>query len=157
MFGCSHCSCTIFILTLYSFYIQAMLILILIYIQYLQNVVFSFEKGSNGQNHSSSGSHHQIKKISPAKNPIPPTGGGDFSHPLTLFGKPCIGILDFPLQLPHQAKFLGFVLLSKVLLTNQNAGFLKTQYLKKELKHDVNFLMWIGIHRNNQLGLLWRS
>ena len=38
-----------------------MLILILIDIQYLQNVVLSFEKGLNSQNHSSSGSHHQIK------------------------------------------------------------------------------------------------
>ena len=53
-----------------------MLILILIKVQYLQKVVFSFEKGSNGQNHSSSGSHHPIKKLSlskisnsPHKNP----------------------------------------------------------------------------------------
>ena len=35
-----------------------MLILILIDVQYIQNVVFSFEKSSNGQNHSSSDSHH---------------------------------------------------------------------------------------------------
>ena len=33
-----------------------MLILILSDIQYLQKVVFSFEEGSNGQNHRSSGS-----------------------------------------------------------------------------------------------------
>ena len=39
-----------------------MLILILINVQYLQSV-FCIKKGSNGQNHSSSGSHHQIKKI----------------------------------------------------------------------------------------------
>ena len=44
-----------------------MLILILIVVQYLQNVVFSFEKGSNGQKYSSSGSHHLIKK-SPQQN-----------------------------------------------------------------------------------------
>ena len=31
-----------------------MLILVLIDVQYIQNVVFCFEKGSNGQNHSSS-------------------------------------------------------------------------------------------------------
>ena len=31
--------------------------------KYLQNVVFSLEKGSNGQIHSSSGSHNPIKKI----------------------------------------------------------------------------------------------
>ena len=42
-----------------------MLILILINVQYLQSV-FCIKKGSNGQNHSSSGSHHLIKK-SPSK------------------------------------------------------------------------------------------
>ena len=46
----------------------------LIDVQYLQKVVFSFEKGSNGQNHSSSGSHNPIKKspLPRAKFPIPP-------------------------------------------------------------------------------------
>ena len=48
-----------------------MLILILIDVQYLQNLVFSFEKGSNVQNHSLSDSHHSIKKFPPAKFPIP--------------------------------------------------------------------------------------
>ena len=52
-----------------------MLILILIDVQYLQNVVFSFEKGSNDQIHSLSDSHDSIKKVSPAKFPISPTGG----------------------------------------------------------------------------------
>ena len=37
-----------------------MLTLVLIDVQYIQNVVFSFKKGSNGQNHSSSDSHHLI-------------------------------------------------------------------------------------------------
>ena len=37
-----------------------MLILVLINVQYILNVVFSFEKGSNDQNHSSSDSHHPI-------------------------------------------------------------------------------------------------
>ena len=56
-------------LTSYSLYKQVMLILILINVQYLQNVVFSFEKGLNGQNHSSSDFYHLI---------FPPTweGGG---------------------------------------------------------------------------------
>ena len=40
-----------------------MLILILIDVQYSQKAVFSFEKGSNGQNHSSSSSHHPVKKF----------------------------------------------------------------------------------------------
>ena len=59
---CSHCSCTIFILPSYSLYTQVMLILILINVQYLQNVVFSFEKGSSGQNHSLSDSHQPVEK-----------------------------------------------------------------------------------------------
>ena len=40
-----------------------MLILILIDVQYPQKAIFSFEKGVNCQNHSSSGSHHSLKKI----------------------------------------------------------------------------------------------
>ena len=66
---------------------QVMLILILIDVQYLQNVVFSFEKGSNSQNHSFLGSH-QLKKNHCSKISHHPTGG-IFSHTLTLFGKPC--------------------------------------------------------------------
>ena len=55
-----------------------MSVFILIDVQYLQNVVFSFENSSNGQNHSSSDSNHQIEKFLPAK----------FPHPLMLFWKP---------------------------------------------------------------------
>ena len=53
-----------------------MLISILIDVQYLQNIVFSFEGGSNGQNHSSSGSHHLVKKF-PSQQHFwfPPVGG----------------------------------------------------------------------------------
>ena len=65
------------------FDVQVMLILILIDVQYSQNTVFSFGKGSNSQNHSSSGSRHPGKKIPPSKI-------SDFPHPLTLFGKPRI-------------------------------------------------------------------
>ena len=60
-----------------------MLILILIHVKYLQNVVFSFEKGSNRQNHSSTGFHHLAKKISSKISDLPPT------YPLPLLGKPC--------------------------------------------------------------------
>ena len=49
-----------------------MLTLILIDDQYVQNVLVSFEKTSNGQNHLS-GSHQPTKKIPSAKFPIPPT------------------------------------------------------------------------------------
>ena len=49
-----------------------MLILILIDVQCLQNVVFSFEKGSNGQNHSLSDSYQLIKKSPAVKFSIPP-------------------------------------------------------------------------------------
>ena len=65
----------------YSFDTQVMVILILIDVQYSQNAVFSFEKGSNCQNHSFSDSHHKVKKFSPGKN-LP-------SHSLLLNGKPC--------------------------------------------------------------------
>ena len=57
-----------------------MLTFILIDVQYSQKAVFSFEKGSNCQNHSSSGSLHLVKKFAPVKFPIPP-------NPLPL-GKP---------------------------------------------------------------------
>ena len=55
-----------------------MLILILIDVQYSQKAVFSFGKGSNCQNQSSSGSLHAVKKSShphPSKISIslPPT------------------------------------------------------------------------------------
>ena len=51
----------------YSFDTQVMLILILIDVQYSQNAVFTFGKDLNHQNHSSSGSHHQVEK-SPQQN-----------------------------------------------------------------------------------------
>ena len=73
--ACSHCSCTIFVLISYSLDTQIMLIVILINVQYPQKAVFSFEKGSNGQNDSSSGSHH------PVNLPPPST-----THPLITFG-----------------------------------------------------------------------
>ena len=44
-----------------------MLILTLIDVQYSQKAVFSFEKGSNCQNHSSSGSLDLVKKMPPGK------------------------------------------------------------------------------------------
>ena len=58
-----------------------MLILILVDIQYLQNVVFSFEQGSNGQNHFLSDSHPLDIKILPEQHfpfSLPLSGGGDF-------------------------------------------------------------------------------
>ena len=62
-FSWVDCSCTIFVLISYSFKGQSMLILILIDAQYSQNAVFSFEKFLNRQNHSSSGSHHLVKRF----------------------------------------------------------------------------------------------
>ena len=72
-----------------------MLILILLDAQYLQKVIFSFEKGLNSQNHSSSGSQHPIKKFTPVKFSNPPNGGGVvvFTHSLTIFEKPCYQII----------------------------------------------------------------
>ena len=45
---------------------------ILIDAQYSQKAVFSFEKGLNGQSHSSSGSQHPVKKFAyhPPQNPL---------------------------------------------------------------------------------------
>ena len=51
-----------------------MLILILMNVKYLQNVVFSFEKVLNGQNHSSLGSHHPIEKSLQQNFPFPQWG-----------------------------------------------------------------------------------
>ena len=56
-----------------------MLILILIDVQYLENVVFSFEKDSNDQINSTSGSHNSITPTPPSKIPPP-----RFPSPLTL-------------------------------------------------------------------------
>ena len=62
---------------------QVMLTLILIDVQDLENVIFSFEKSSNGETHSLLlRSPLPDKKSCPAKGDI-------FSHCLTLFGKPC--------------------------------------------------------------------
>ena len=58
-----------------------MLRLILINAQYLQNVVFSFEKDSNGQNRSLYDSHHPIKNP-PTKLSIPLTSTGENPLPL---------------------------------------------------------------------------
>ena len=60
-----------------------MLILILIDVQYSQNAVFSYEKGSNRQNHSSSPPGKKIRssKISDPHPPppTPPTGAREFT------------------------------------------------------------------------------
>ena len=92
IFSCSHCSCTTFILTSYSLYTQVMLILILNNVQYLHNVISSFEKGSNGQNHSSSDSQHPLKQSIRAKFPIIILAARIPSHHLRLFAETCRNI-----------------------------------------------------------------
>ena len=57
-----------------------MLILTLLDVQYLQNVVISFEKGLNGQNPSLSDLDHPIKNP-PSKISLPPHWG---DSPLSL-------------------------------------------------------------------------
>ena len=60
-----------------------MLILILIDVQYLLKVVFSFEEGSNIENHSSLGSQHSRTKFPWTKFSIlPPSRGGGVFPPL---------------------------------------------------------------------------
>ena len=49
-----------------------MLVLVRIDVQYIENVVVSFEKGSNAQNHSSSDSHHPITHTSSKMSHPPP-------------------------------------------------------------------------------------
>ena len=64
-----------------------MITLILINVQYLQNVVFSFENGLNRQNYSTSDSRHLIEKSTPRQNfPLPSTGG-NFPLLLNVIGK----------------------------------------------------------------------
>ena len=58
-----------------------MLILILTNGQFLQNVVFSFEKGSNGQNQPSSDSYQPIKKSPPSKAPHSSSTGSILNTP----------------------------------------------------------------------------
>ena len=53
-------------------------------------------------------------------------------------------------------KVLGLVILSKILSTDQIAGFWKVQCLEK--KYGVNFFICIDIHESNKstaLGLSW--
>ena len=52
-----------------------MLILTLLDVQYLQNVVISFEKGLNGQNPSLSDLDHPIKNPPQQNFPSSPLGG----------------------------------------------------------------------------------
>ena len=71
IFSCSHSLCTIFILISYSLYKQVVLILILIDVQYLQNVTVSFENGSHGHTQSSFDFYHLIKSSSRQNFPSP--------------------------------------------------------------------------------------
>ena len=64
-----------------------------------------------------------------------------FDFPEIKYERKIIVILDFSFHLPCQTKFLDFVLLSKILLTDQITGFLKFQYFMKELKHKFDFFM----------------
>ena len=59
--------------SLHTLCTQVMLILILMDVQYLQNVVFTFGKGLNNQSYSLSGSHHMIKKVPLNKVSHPPS------------------------------------------------------------------------------------
>ena len=67
-FSCSHCSCTIFILPSYSLHKKVMPILILINVQYLQIIVFNFEKGLNVEKHSSDSNQPIKHTTSPQKS-----------------------------------------------------------------------------------------
>ena len=67
-FSCSHCSCANFILTSYSVHASHANFDFSWYSILLLNVVFSFEKDSNSQNHSPSGSQSTwYQKLSHSK------------------------------------------------------------------------------------------
>ena len=55
-----------------------MLTLILTDLQYEQNVVFNFEKGSNGQNNSSSDFHNTTKKSAQQNFPLSQLEGSPY-------------------------------------------------------------------------------
>ena len=55
-----------------------MLTLILIDLQYEQDIVFNFEKGSNGQNHSSSDFHNTTKKSTQQNFQLPQLEGSPY-------------------------------------------------------------------------------
>ena len=85
---------------------------ILINVQYLQIVVFSFEKGLNGPKHSSSDSHQPIKQYPPlTKFIIPPS-----LLTVTLFRKPWAlfkGVGQLKMKLIHFGIIQCFVNTSK--------------------------------------------
>ena len=69
-------------------------------IQYLQNVVFGFEKGSIGQNSSSSDSHHSIKKCPCSKvSHYPPTEGIPPPKKKTIWKTLCIAYINVNITL----------------------------------------------------------
>ena len=81
IFSCSNCYCSIIVLISHSLDTEIMSIFILTDVQYSQKAVFSFQKGSNRQDYSSSGSLHLVKN--------PPSKISDSPHnPLALFGRP---------------------------------------------------------------------
>ena len=66
-----------------------MLISILIDVHCIQNDVFYFEKGLNGQMYSSSDATYVIKKCTPSKiSHFPCTGDSFLPHPLTILENP---------------------------------------------------------------------
>ena len=82
-----------------------MLILVLTDVQYSWKAVLSFKKGSNCQNHSSSGSLYSVKKFSPPSkiSESPPTQIYPLLYALLLFGKPWADTknIDMPRQKPR--------------------------------------------------------
>ena len=91
-----------------------MLSLILIDDQYVQNVVLSVEKSSNGKNHSSSDSQHPTNKILSAKFPSPPT----ISKPLNCPFAPKENILR---KLPDTSITFVYLLFSIMLMFHEKS------------------------------------
>ena len=94
---------------------QVMIILILIDVQYSQKAVFCFDKGLNGQNHYSTGSHQPVKK-SPGKIPDSPY----CSLPLTAIWKTLVEGGRVRISLPPSGGNRNFV--RAILLGHGNLG-----------------------------------
>ena len=114
-----------------------MLILILIYVQYLQNAFFSFEKGSNCQNHSSSGSHHPVKKF-PQQNFWFHLLRGNLPPPLHTHTQPY-----HYLENPHHFYFYHQVFIQAILMSVIRHKKLK---LIIEFSNSIFIYIWVQLN-----------
>ena len=120
---------------------QVMLILVLIDVQDSQKAVFSFEKGSIFQNHSSSGFLHPVKKFPHSKildSPLP--------HTLPLFGKAWISKFIVSLNENYRTSTIHNTL--NILKVSTNALNLYRVWIIAAILQLLNFLYEFCNFRN---------